>query len=722
VLVLEEGVLRALALVALASLAAACAPGPGAVDLAGSAASIVEASVAGRDREWLVAQLALDKGVRLADSHLRSIPAGAPSRIVFEIVAPPQAQLRFACGVDEKLVGRGSVEFVVKLERDGREQLVHHALLDPTHRKEHRQFVPGLVDLSAHAGRKLRLILETSSQESLRDARSAVWGNPVVTSRDHGEPLVVVYLVDTLRADHTGPYGYARATTPRLADFARDGVVFENAVAHSSWTRPSVASFLTSQLPAEHGAVFVRGRLDAKNETLAEMLDAAGFATAAAVGNTVVSAPRTGFEQGFHAFVDTRPVAKDTVDAALRLLDATRGRPTFLYVHTMDPHIPYQPPEPWLSMFDPKPTGDAPGRDPRRDKDPERNREAFVARYDGEIAYGDAEFGRFVAELKARGLYDRSLIVFLSDHGEEFLDHGDWGHGVSLYEELVRIPLVVKFPRNRHAGRRVGGLVQGVDVLPTVLEEMGRPLPATIRGRPLAAALAGPGVARPAILEVSHRGHVIHGVRGESEKYLRRFSPENDEVRFDLQRDPAEKSPQPVDSGERARGLRSAIGASLVPNPFRNVLRCVGPGSFELEVGVAGWIQDVEATGLGPGESAIPSAERNRLTLRCRPGAGAPREVRFVARPRGTRVTVSGTRDGRPLRSDDVRLGGEARPTPVLPAVLPDLDNAPEFKPFEPASTPRPGVYSWIAVMPGREVPEIGSEAQEQLRALGYIQ
>ncbi len=712
--------LRATAAALLAVLAGACAPGPGAVDLAASGDRIVEASVAGRGRDWLLGQL--DKGVRLDDAQLRSIPAGAPSRIVYELALPREAQLRFACGVDDKLVGRGSVEFVVKLEVDGRQELAHHALLDPTHRKEQRGFVPALVDLRAHAGRKVRLIFETSSQESLRDPRAAVWGNPLISSRDRGEPLVVVYLVDTLRADHTTPYGYARATTPKLAELARDGVVFENAVAQSSWTRPSVASLMTSLLPAEHGAVFVRGRVDAKLETLAEMLAGAGYATAAAVGNTVVSAPRTGFEQGFHAFLDTRPVARDTIDGALRLLDAARGRPTFLYVHTMDPHIPYQPPEPWLSMFDPKPSADAPGRDPRRDKDPAANRDGFVARYDGEIAYGDAEFGRFVQELKARGLYDRALIVFLSDHGEEFLDHGDWGHGVSLYEELVRIPLVVKFPGGRHAGQRVASLVQEVDVLPTVLQEAGKPLPRKIRGRPLQAAITGPEDGRRAVLEVSHRGHVIHGVRGEREKYLRRFSPQDDEVFFDLLADPEEKRPQPGDSGERTRSLRAGIGPSLVPNPFRNVVRCVGPGDFDLDIRVAGWIEDVEATGLGPAESLTPSADRDELRLRCRPGARTPREVRFVARPRGTRVTLAGTRDGRPLRADDVRLGGEARPAPALPAVLPDLDNAPDFKPFEPAAATRPGVYSWIVNLPGREVLEIGSEAQEQLRALGYIQ
>jgi arylsulfatase A-like enzyme len=709
--------LRRSCLFALGWVCSGCAGGPPALDLAAAGDRIVSASVAGRDRAWLLGQL--DKGVRLPDGHWRAIPAGAPSRTVFELELPRDARLELACGVDEALEGLGSVEFIVKLASEAGESVVHHALLDPTHKPEHRGFVPASVDLRAHAGRRVRLSFETSSQAALRDPKSAAWGNPVLTSRDEGQPLVVVYLVDTLRADHTSVYGYARPTTPRLAELARDGVVFENAVAQSSWTRPAVASLLTSLLPAEHGAVFVRGRVMPPTETLAEMLDARGFATAAAVSNTVVSAPRTGFEQGFHVFLDRRPQAQDTVDAALERLGAMAGRPAFLYVHTMDPHIPYAPPEPWLSMFEPKPTPQAPGRDPRRDPDPVANRDAFVARYDGEIAYGDAQLGRFLDELKARGLYDRALIVFLSDHGEEFYDHGDWGHGVSLYEELVRIPLVVKYPRQRGAGRRVSRLVQHVDVVPTVLRELGLPIPERLAGRPLQE--AGTAAERPALLEVSHRGHVLHGVRRGREKYLRRFSPADDEVYFDLAQDPGEERNAVGTLGERLRALRAEIGPSLRPNPFHNVVRCVGPGAYELEIGVAGWIEDVDGTGLGKNGSVTLAPERERLGVLCRPGPGESRELRFIARPRGTRVTLSGRREGRPLRPEEVRLGGEAVAARELPSVLPDLDSAPEFKPFAPQQA-RSGVYSWIEKRPGDDVLELDASAQEQLRALGYIQ
>ncbi len=712
--------MRSFAAVALLLSPAACTKGPPALDLARAGDRIVEARVAGRDREWLLSQM--DKSVRLDDTALRAIPAGTPSRIAFDVTLPRNATLHFACGVDDKRVGVTSVEFLVKLELAGRDQVLHRSMLDPTLDKEHRGFVPASVDLAAYSGKSVRLIFETASQASLREPRAAVWGNPVINGKDGGEPLVIVYLVDTLRADHTSVYGYSRDTTPRLAQFAKDAVVFETAVAHSPWTRPSVSSLLTSLLPAEHGNVFVRDRLDAKFQTLAEILDARGFATAAAVSTNVISAPRTGFEQGFHAFLDRKPVAKDTVDAALRLLDMARGQPAFLYVHTMDPHMPYSAPEPWFSQFDPKPTAAVSGKDPRHEPDRVANLAAFVARYDGEIAYGDAEFGRFVDALKQRGLYDRALLVFLSDHGEEFLDHGDWGHGVSLFEELVHIPLLVKFPKNRHAGRRVAQLVQEVDVLPSVLGELGIAAPAGIAGRALQGPLTGTSTERPALLETSHRGHVVHGVRTPHDKYLRRFSPQNDNLYFDLHADPGEKQDRQAEAVERVRAMRAGIGPSLQPNPFRHVVRCVGPGSWDLEIEAAGWIEDVDSASLAASESATLAASRDRLSLRCRPAAGGAREISFVARPRGTRVTIAGSRGRVPKPPGDVRLGGEAQPAKEARAVLPNLDDAQDYKPYEPKGARQAGIYAWIVAKPGREVPELGPEALEQLRALGYIQ
>lgn len=713
--------MRRHALAVAAILAAiGCGQRPKAIALLSTPERLRDASVAGHGLGFVRGQLG--KSVRLGDVEMRTLPAGPPSRVEYDVEIPKGAHLSFAAGVGEALQGRGAVEFSVKLLRDGREQVLHRSLMDPTNRPEQRGFVRSDVDLSPHAGAKGRLVFETSGHESAGDARAAVWGNPVLTSPATPARLAIVYLVDTLRADHTTVYGYTRDTTPRLRALARDAVVFDAAVANSSWTKPSVASLFTSQLPAVHGTVFVRGRLDPRQQTLAEELRERGFATAAVIANAALHAPKTGFEQGFDVFAASRPVAADSVDAALRLLDATRGLDTLLYVHTMDPHIPYSPPPPFDAMFDPKPSPEIPGRDPRKEPKAAANLAAFVARYDGEVAYGDREFGRFVSELKARGLYDGALLVFLADHGEEFLDHGGFGHASTLFDELVRIPLLVKFPGNREAGRRVAVQVQELDIFPSVLQELGLALPLGLVGQPLQPVLTGRPAAREALLELSHRGIVAVGSRSEREKYVRRFSPQADELYFDLRADPGERDNAAARAGERLRQLRSGIGPALVPSPYRASVRFVGPGRPEVEISAAGWIESVETSGFGPKDVASLSEAKDSLRVVCDVAAGSFKEVSFLTRPRGTQVTVTGRISGRPLRAGEVFLGGDAQPAEALPAMLPDLDSGSVFKSFAPETTRRAGVYAWITPLPGREALEMSAEAQEQLRALGYLQ
>ena len=327
------------------------------------------------------------------------------------------------------------------------------------------------MDLAKFAGKGRQIVLETNGYEKDGNPTRAYWGAPALTTASAKEaPLAIVYLVDTLRADHTQPYGYERDTTPELLKFAQDGVVFEQAIAQASWTKPAVASVLTSLLPGHHRAVQLRDPLDADLLTLPEMLGSKGYATGAAIANSVIYGAGGQFEQGFDHFAglhgaEDRPSklveAAGVVDEALRFLDRRRGFPTFLYVHTMDPHVPYAPPAPFDTKYEPHATPDHPGVDPRSDYKEPIDRERMIARYDGDIAYGDREFGRFVRELKARGLYDRALIVFIADHGEEFLDHGKWLHGKSVFDELVHVPLIVKFPGGQDAGRRVKAQVRG---------------------------------------------------------------------------------------------------------------------------------------------------------------------------------------------------------------------------------------------------------------------
>ncbi|HKZ32379.1 MAG TPA: sulfatase [Vicinamibacteria bacterium] len=716
---------------AAALLLSACERAPEPIDLMDARGALVEASAAAAARE---AVLETGKqGLRINDVLHRGFPAGPPGLLRWALDIPKGARLQAAVAIDPRFHDRPGVEFVVKVRRGRREDVAWTLVLDPIAHAEHRAWVPLDVDLSRFAGKGRELVLETRGYEKAGDPGHAFWGTPAITV-SRKAPLAIVYLVDTLRADHTGVYGYERQTTPELDAFARDAVVFETAVVHASWTKPSVASILTSHLPGQHRAVQLRDPLDPSQVTIAQRLDAQGFATGAAIANSVIYGAESAFDRGFDLFAglhgddDTRSklVGADVVvDQALAFLRSRRGLPTFLYVHTMDPHVPYAPPAPFDRMFEPHASEAHPARDPRTDYKEPLDRERMIAQYDGDIAFGDREFGRFVRELKTFGLYDDALVVFLADHGEEFQDHGLWLHGRSLFDELIRVPLVVKFPGNRSAGTRVARQVQGIDVAPTVLEAMKLALSPDLAGRPLQRALERDEAPRPALAEISHRGFVAHGVRTEDEKYIRRFSPDDDELLFDLRRDPREKTSVAAQSPERVRLRKAQVEAGMSQNPFRYVLQACGTSRLALRLETRGWLEAIELTGLGPQERSIVGGNGRSVDLLLQPREGAPREIAFTVRPIGAPVVLSGTRDGRPLRPLDMAIGEGGQHPEALPYRLPDIESETErdrgLRLFAPPVSAASPVRLWLILPPGQSLGELDAATRERLRALGYV-
>lgn len=310
---------------------------------------------------------------------------------------------------------------------------------------------------------------------------------------------VLIYLIDTLRADHLGVYGYHAPTSPNIDAFAGDATRFERALAQSSWTRPAVASLFTGLDPRSHGVVRPDSVLSEGIPALAGLLRDAGYATHAVVTNGNL-APAFGFGRGFDEYRYLREVGppemhrlSDRVgEVALGWLGERRDdRPFLLYLHTTDPHAPYAPRAPQRRQFaadvrDPE-LGSVPmfrrlqeGEWPH----PDVNRQ-MAALYDAEIAFNDASFGSLLAGLRELDLYDPTLIVLLSDHGEAFADHGSWQHGNTLYEELTSVPLVIRLPSGRGAGRVVGEPVRQIDVLPTLLDALGIAAPTGLQGRSL---------------------------------------------------------------------------------------------------------------------------------------------------------------------------------------------------------------------------------------------
>ena len=709
----------------------ACGRSPQPVDLLGAGDRLVEATAASAGRQAVLE--ATKRGLRLNDVLRRGFPAGPPGRLRFTLDVPKGARLQLACAIDPRFHDRPGVEFTAKVKKGGREDVVWTQLLDPISHPEHRLWVTADVDLARYAGRGRELVLETHGYEETGEAERAWWGAPAVTAEGKA-PLSIIYLVDTLRADHTGVYGYPRKTTPELDAFARDAVVFDTAVAHASWTKPSVASILTSRLPGQHRAVQLRDPLDPSNVTIAQRLHDRGWATGAAIANSVIYGAESEFDRGFEVFAglhgpNDRPsklVGADVVvDSALAFLRSRRGLPTFLYVHTMDPHVPYEPPPPFDRMFEPLPTPGHPARDPRTDYKEPLDRERMVGQYDGDVAFGDREFGRFVRELKAAGVYDDALVIFLSDHGEEFLDHGRWLHGRTLFDELIRVPLVVKLPGNRGAGTRVAGQVQGLDVVPTVLEAAGLPVPADVGGQPLQRMLGREAKPRSAISEISHRGFVAHGVRTDGDKYIRRFSPDDDELYFDLRQDPKEKTSLAAEKPGRVRTLQAEAEAAMASSPYRYTVQVAGSGRFDLRLAARGWLDAVQAAGLGPDERWSVGGNGRWVDLLAAPRPGAPREVTFAVRPVGAPVSLAGTRDGRPLRASDVAVGEGALRPDAFPFRLPDVESETQadrgLNLFAAPRDAAAGVRVWITLPAGHSLEELDPEARERLRALGYV-
>ena len=417
-------------------------------------------------------------------------------------------------------------------------------------------------------------------------------------------PNVVVYLVDTLRADRLGCYGAAKPLSPHVDAFARDATLFERAVAQSTWTRPAVASLLTGLGPLAHGVETLDDRLPEAATTLPELLHAAGYRTAGWSTNPQVSAG-TGLAQGFDDF---EVFQKDPGSAAVNRrvfawLDRSSARagsrsPFFLYVHTLDPHAPYEPLPEMRRRFAagiPEGAGShAEVVEAYGARGPER--EARVARlsrlYDAEVAGNDRSFGELVAELRRRGLYDGALVVFVADHGEEFDEHGELGHGNDLYEPTLHVPFVVKWPRQA-AGERVRALAQQVDLLPTLLAAAGLPRPAALPGTDLFALRAAPsGFRRAALSHLSYDGREGVSLVDGSWKLILPFTPRlgaGPEL-YRLDADPAETDDLALRDDVRAGWLveriqgelrlagmgRTAAGRAPVDEETRKALRALG--------------------------------------------------------------------------------------------------------------------------------------------------
>lgn len=570
-------------------------------------------------------------------------------------------------------------------------------------------------------------------------------------------PNVLIYLIDTLRQDHVGCYGYARDTTPNIDAFARDAVKFTELMPQSSWTKPSVASLLTSTYPNVHGA---HDRPDIRRKdlpTLAKALEAAGYETHG-INTNIHCTPLWNFGTEFGRYVDVDSAdwrnADDAkpVDAAIATLRHVAGRAWFLYVHTMGGHDPYRPPKAYAEKFREQPGKAAPQvRQQTTGTAPEdaQKREA-IDLYDGEIAYSDAQFGRLMAELKTLGLYDNTLIILLSDHGEEFWEHGGERHGNTLYEEVLRVPLLIKMPGNAHAGGTLSLLIENVDIAPTVLDIVGASQEARFQGRSFLEHIrtapadssdvaSSTSVERIGYASLFHENKSVRASKNTRMKYVHDVAAHREEW-YDLQADPGElrASPHPLPGGERLAqyaALMSLTGAQ----GFHLLITC---GSDEDHV-VTG---TVKGQGIGGAELRYYDWKReiqksdDTLTFRIQTkhplDAARERDAwhRDVAEQDNAHLHIPAAAeaelaiairvDDKPVPMEWVSAGQDAARLPLDGSPLKVGDWIADADAFDPAGLPRRfAVYLWyVAPVEAVADKELTPEVRDALRALGYLQ
>ena len=384
---------------------------------------------------------------------------------------------------------------------------------------------------------------------------------------------LVIVTLDTTRADRIGAYGSHEVETPTIDRLATEGVLFEQAVSAAPLTLPAHSSLFTGRFPPEHGVRDNGGFfLGADQLTLAEVLKSRGYRTGGFVAAYVL-ASKWGINQGFDTYFDDfdlshiravslsaiqRP-ANEVLDKALPWIEQSAGAPFFAWIHLYDPHAPYRPPEPFATKYKNHP-------------------------YNGEIAFADSQIARLVSMLQTRGLYDRTVIVVMGDHGESLGDHGESAHGFFVYNSVTHVPLVIRSPFSGTRPRRIADPVRSVDIMPTMLDLLGVPAVSGISGVSLVPLMTGAKTElgldaySEAMYPLHHYGWSdLHALRSGRYKVIDAPRPEL----YDVDRDPNETTN--LFAERQALGDRMIAQLRALEGGFNKVVASMPAGDVDPE-------------------------------------------------------------------------------------------------------------------------------------------
>jgi arylsulfatase A-like enzyme len=570
---------------------------------------------------------------------------------------------------------------------------------------------------------------------------------------------VMIIAVDTLRADHLGCYGYARDTSPHLDSFAAEGVLCERCESQAPWTLPSFSTVFTSLYPTQHGAETVYSALRKSVPTLAGILKEHGYATGGVV-NAPALKPAYGVDRGFGRYEMTPPdgrTATGTTRDALALVDSMRDAPFFAFVHYFDPHLAYSPPAPYDKRF----TTPYEGRigysfnlegfsrvrgqmfAQMRDLSP-GERDRIVGLYDGEIAFTDSAIADLLRGLDERNLRDNTLIVFLSDHGEEFFEHGGFEHGHSLYEELVHVPLLFRLPGRLAAGTRLQLPVRLLDVAPTILDFLGIEAPPNFEGMSIRKLLEGEGRLADsggkllpggmAYAEALMHGREQKSITAYPWKLVYEMGTER-ELLFNLAEDPGETHSVLEDNQERAADLENILfGVLFGISDTWYVEMSAGsePRVFDVDLAAkkglsAGTISvfrllDGKRNIVAPQDDLSIETSGICLSLRNLRLRGAI-TLAFKVSPLQMPVEFNIAVDGRPATANTF-LGRDLRPAETMPFSIPARRRSvlSDHRPGPPSGLPYAVVWLEKSAYSGDTGFKLDEATKKELRSLGYIQ
>jgi arylsulfatase A-like enzyme len=696
--------------------------------------------------ELLPRKSRLPRQVTLNGRTHDALPA-APQ--AWSVELPPAPTLDVALGLAARgweSLNTDGVRFLVRLSPpDGPVETVLDRVLSPVENIADRAWRRAAVDLGAHAGKRVRLEFSVDPVGNTA-GDYAFWGNPMVYGRapapDGLAVPVVLISCDTMRADHLSCYGYSRPTSPNLDALAADAVLFENAFTSEVWTPTSHMTMFTGLFPKRHG---LTRNINAPESVtmLAETMRGAGYATAGFTGHAWWFLPSRGFGRGFDTY-DIPPSYRNVFEThalAYDWLEEHRFETPFLFVHNYDVHsrldgdLPYDAQDDRFRRF-----STALGAPPSfgRDAQPAKVATEFLAAanagdltpsareieymnalYDDCVLKVDHGVGELLDCLRDLGLYDRALIMVVSDHGESLGEHGRYIHG-DVYDYDMRVVMLVKFPGQRFAGQRASGLVQLADLFPTVLEVIGQTPPEGLDGRSLLAVLEG---REPPVDQVFSKRVAWRAVRTPERKLIKE-TVKNVCSWFEVAADPGETIDlYPGRPGEVA-GLLEQLETFFQPAPggWHLALRKGQQdwsGAFSMQTSdrivsarleKGHYIESNETVG-------VSRELEGRITLT----EGTPRDVLVVrtADPRAeVALTLSSEQPFRVLTEK-----GLAEPATTHRFVLnpgqPEYARAVEV----PADSPDPVISAWFVppLIQGHAAQELSEEAQNELRGLGYL-